>query len=130
MTYTLVDYIAFNKVVLDNLSSPNTECSTTFTMNAVTNTYNGIKVINLCWTILVLSIMQKMHITIFFKFTLFQCIVYMSGYNRLILLEKLSHLSLCQPHSLILQSDINLCLSILCLIDYYLLLFFHNIHFV
>ena len=31
-----------------------------------------------------------------------------------------------QPHSLILQTDIDLCLSVLRLIDYYFLIFFHN----
>ena len=55
-------------------------------MNTVAYTDNGIKVINSCRAILVLSIMQNLHITIFFKFTFFQGILNMTGYNRLILL--------------------------------------------
>ncbi len=45
---------------------------------------------------------------------------------RLVLLKQLRHLSLCQPHSLILQPDINLCLSIWSLIDNNLLIFLHT----
>ena len=69
--------------------------------------------------------MQKLHITILFQFAFFQGIVDMTGNNRLVLLKKLCHLSLCQPHCLILQTYINLCLSVFCLI-YYNFVFFHN----
>ena len=41
-------------------------------------------------------------------------------------LKQLCHLSLCQPNGLVFQSDINLCLSVLRLIDYNFVLF-HNI---
>ena len=42
---TLVYGIAFNKVVLDDLTSPNAESSTTFAMNTVANRDNDIEVI-------------------------------------------------------------------------------------
>ena len=71
--------------------------------------------------------MQKMHITFFFKFTFFKRIINVTCNYGLILLKQLSHLSLCQPHGLILQPDINLRLSIWSLIDYNLLIFFHTL---
>ena len=42
---TLVYGIAFNKVVLDDLTSPNAESSTTFAMNTVANRDDDIEVI-------------------------------------------------------------------------------------
>ncbi len=70
--------------------------------------------------------MQKMHITLFFKFTFFKGIINVTCDYRLILLKQLSHLSLCQPHGLILQPDIYQCLPIWSLIDYNLLIFLHT----
>ena len=103
------------------------ESSTTFTMNTITNGYNYIQTINHRRAILVLSIMQKMHITFFFKFTFFKRIINVTCNYGLILLKQLCHLSLCQPHGLILQPDINLRLSIWSLIDYNLLIFLHTL---
>ena len=71
--------------------------------------------------------MQKLHITFFLKFTFFKRIINVTRNYGLILLKQLSHLSLCQPNCLILQTDINLRLSIFRLIDYYLLIFFHTL---
>ena len=39
------------------------------------------------------------------------------------------HLSLCQPHSLVLQTDINLCLSVIGLIYHYFVLL-HKFRFI
>ena len=44
-----------------------------------------------------------------------------------ILLKQLCHLSLRQPHRLVLQSNIDLSLTIFRLIDYNLLIFFHTL---
>ena len=63
-----------------------------------------------------------MHIT-FIQLAVFNCIIYVAGYDRLILLKQFSHLSLCQPYGVVLQTDINLCLSVIGLIDDYLILF-------
>ena len=51
----------------------------------------------------------------------------MHSYVLRCLLKQLSHLSLRQPHGLILQSNIDLSLTIFRLIDYNLLIFFHTL---
>jgi hypothetical protein len=43
--YTLIDGVAFHKIVFDNISSPDTEGSTTFAMNAVANGDDNIETI-------------------------------------------------------------------------------------
>jgi hypothetical protein len=73
-------------------------------------------------TIFVLGIMQKMHIT-FIQLAIFNSVVYVAGDDRLIFLNQLSHLSLRQPYCIILQTNINLCLSVLRLVDDNLVLF-------
>ena len=55
---------------------------------------NHVKAVYFCWTVFVLSIMQKMHITSFLQFPFFKRIVYMTCNNRLVFLEQFSHLSL------------------------------------
>ena len=125
--YTLIDGITPNEIILYDLSRPYTESCTTLTMNAITNGYYYIQTINHRRAILVLSIMQKMHITFFLKFTFFKRIINVTCNYGLILLKQLSHLSLCQPHGLILQPNINLRLSIWSLIDYNLLIFLHTL---
>ena len=52
-----------NEIILDNLTGPDAEACATFALYAVTYGNDNIKVINFSRTILVLSIMQKMHIT-------------------------------------------------------------------
>ncbi len=60
------------------------------------------------------------------QFSLFKYVTNMASNNSSILLKQLSHLSLCQPHRLILQTDINLSLPIWSLVNNYLLIFLHN----
>ena len=62
-------------------------------MNTVANGNDSIEVIDLCWAILVLSIMQKMHITLF-QLTFFKSFVYVTCYDRLVFLKQFCHLSL------------------------------------
>ena len=57
------------------------------------------------------------------QLTFIKNIIDVASYNSSVFLKQFCHLSLCQPHSLVLQSDINLCLSVLCLINDYLVLF-------
>ncbi len=58
----------------------------------------------------------------FLQFSFLKYIVNMTSYHCSVLLKQFSHLSLRKPYSLILQPDINLRLSVLCLIDYYLII--------
>ena len=44
----------------------------------------------------------------------------------MVLIEKASHLRLCEPHGVVLHADIHLCLSVLGLIDEYLVILVHN----
>ena len=63
----------------------------------------------------------------FFQLTFLKNIINVASYNSSVFLKKFSHLSLCQPHRLVLQSDIDLCLSVFCLIDYnFVLVHFYN----
>ena len=73
--------------------------------------------------------MQKLHITSFFKFPFFKCIINVTCNYGLILLKQFSHLSLCQPHRLIFQPDINLRLPVWSLIDSYTLTSLHFAHY-
>ena len=59
----------------------------------------------------------------FFQLTLFKNIINVASYYCSVFLKQLCHLSLCEPHGLILQTDIKLCLSVLCLINDNLILF-------
>ena len=56
------------------------------------------------------------------QLTFIKNIIDVASYNSSVFLKQLSHLSLRQPHRLILQADINLRLSVLRLIDYNLVL--------
>ena len=59
----LADSITLNEIILDNLTGPDAEGCATLAFHTVTYGYDSIKIINSSWTILVLSIMQKMHVT-------------------------------------------------------------------
>ena len=49
-------------------------------LHTVANGNDSIEIIYLSWAILILSIMQKMHIT-FIQLAVFNCIVYVAGYD-------------------------------------------------
>ena len=59
----------------------------------------------------------------FVQLFFFKNIINVASYNSSVFLKQLCHLSLCKPHGVILQTNINLSLSVLRLIDYKLVLF-------
>ncbi len=63
------------------------------------------------------------------QLTFLKNIIYVSSYYSSVFLEQLCHLRLSQPHHVVIQADINLRLSVFCLIDYNLVLFHFPIYF-
>ena len=129
LAHMLVDGITFDKVILQYLSGPDAECSASLALNAISDRDDYIKTIDFRRAIFILSIMQKMHITFFFQFTFTKSIVDVAGNNRLVFLKQFCHLCLRQPHRIIFQADIYLCLPVFRLIYYYLV-FIHKFRFI
>ncbi|CDE06464.1 unknown [Prevotella sp. CAG:485] len=60
--------------------------------------------------------MQNLHITLLLQFSFLKNVGDMTCYDRLIFIEKFSHLSLTQPYRFILNGNVNRHISVGCLI--------------